>query len=125
MVIAVAAGLTAGARIGVDAERIRTPSQDLLDGAFSESELALLPAGTAETESPRSEWVFRVWCAKEAVGKALGSGVSLDPRQFAITRVDLRSGLVTVRPPGGREASALTFRSGPHVLAIALLRTTH
>ncbi len=120
MVVAVAADLEAGARIGVDAEKIRTPSQDLLDGAFSEAELALLPPGTSETPSQRSEWVFRLWCAKEAVGKALGSGVSLDPRQFTVARVDAPSGLVAVRPPGGGEVGALTFRRDQHVFAVAV-----
>jgi len=124
MAVAVAAGLEAGARIGVDAEKVRTPSQDLLDAALSAAELALLPAGTSEPESQRSEWVFRAWCAKEAVGKALGSGVSLDPRQFALVRVDLQSGLVTVQPSGGRAVDALTFRRDQHVLAVAVLHTT-
>jgi phosphopantetheinyl transferase len=113
-----------GARVGVDTEKIRTPSQDLLDGAFSEADLALLPLGAGEPGSQRSEWVFRFWCAKEAVGKALGSGVPLDPRQFALTRVDAQSGLVAVRPQGGGEVLVATFRRDQHVFAIALLRTT-
>ena len=124
MVVAVAAGMEDGARVGVDTEKIRTPSQDLLDGAFSEAELALLPLGTRESESQRSEWVFRFWCAKEAVGKALGSGVPLDPRQFTLTRADAQSGMVAVRPQGGDEVLAATLRRDQHVFAIAVVRTT-
>jgi malonyl CoA-acyl carrier protein transacylase/phosphopantetheinyl transferase len=123
MVVAVAADLEGGARVGVDTEKIRTPSQDLLDGAFSEAELALLPPGTSATPSQRSEWVFRLWCAKEAVGKALGSGVSLDPRRFAVARVDAHSGMVAVRPTGGGEVAALTFRRDQHVFAVAVSLT--
>jgi len=123
MVVAVAAGMEDGARIGVDTEKIRTPSQDLLDGAFSEAELALLPSGTRESESQRSEWVFRFWCAKEAVGKALGSGVPLDPKQFVLTRADAQSGIVAVRPPAGGEVGAATFRRDEHVFAVAAWRT--
>jgi phosphopantetheinyl transferase len=122
MVVAIAASTEDGARVGVDAEKIRTPSQDLLDGAFSDSELALLPLGATESESLRSEWVFRFWCAKEAVGKALGSGVSLDPREFAVMRADAQSGVVTVRPQRGGEVPAATFRRDQHVIAVAVLR---
>jgi malonyl CoA-acyl carrier protein transacylase/phosphopantetheinyl transferase len=124
MVVAVAAGLEDGVRVGVDAEKIRTPSQDLLDGAFSDAELALLPLGTRELDAQRSEWLFRFWCAKEAVGKALGSGVLLDPREFAVSRADAQSGVVGVRPQGGREALAATFRRDQHVVAVTGLGTT-
>jgi phosphopantetheinyl transferase len=110
-----------GARVGVDAEKVRTPSQDLLDGAFSEADLACLPPEAREPEAIRSEWVFRLWCAKEAVGKALGSGVSLDPRRFAVSAVDAGRGLVAIRPEGGAEAVVATFRRGQHVLAVAAL----
>jgi phosphopantetheinyl transferase len=124
MVVAVAAGMEDGARIGVDTEKIRTPSQDLLDAAFSEAELALLPSGTRESESQRSEWVFRFWCAKEAAGKALGSGVPLDPKQFVLTRADAQSGIVAVRPPVVGEVLAATFRRDEHAFAVAAWRTT-
>jgi malonyl CoA-acyl carrier protein transacylase/phosphopantetheinyl transferase len=124
MVAAVAATVQEGTRVGVDTEKICTPSQDLLDGAFSDADLALLPSATRESESQRSEWIFRFWCAKEAVGKALGSGVSLDPRQFAVSRADAESGMVAVRPQGGGEVLAATFRRDQHVFAVAVLRTT-
>jgi phosphopantetheinyl transferase len=123
LVVAVAAGAEDGARVGVDAEKIRTPSQDLLDAAFSEADLAQMPTDARASESPGWEWVFRLWCAKEAVGKALGSGVPLDPRRFAVTGVDARSGLVAVRPAGGGDAVAATFRREKHVLAFAILTT--
>jgi len=76
-----------------------------------------------ESESRRSEWVFRLWCAKEAVGKALGSGVPLDPGQLAVSQVDVGRGRVGVRPPGGGEVLAETFRRDQHVFAVAVLPT--
>jgi len=121
MVVAIAASANDEGRVGVDAEKIRTPSQDLLDGAFSEADLAHLPEPARESDALRSEWVFRLWCAKEAVGKALGSGVSLDPRRFAVSGVDAARGLVAIRPEGGGEAVAATFRRGQHVLAVVAL----
>ena len=122
MVAAVAATLAEGLRIGVDTEKVRTPSQDLLDGAFTDGELALLP--TALGESDRSEWIFRLWCAKEAVGKAVGSGVPLDPRELGVTDVEAGSGTIRLRfrAAPGNEFTALTFRRGEHVFAVAVAR---
>lgn len=122
MVVAVAATASAGVRVGVDTEPIRAPGQDLADAAFSDAELALLPVGASAPE--RSEWVFRFWCAKEAVGKALGSGVTLEPRKLAITRADAPSGVVGLRPHGNGEVFAATFRQDTHVFAVAVLPTT-
>jgi len=55
------------------------------------------------------------------VGKALGSGVSLDPRRFAVTGVDAGRGLVAIRPERGAEAVAATFRHGHHATAVVVL----
>jgi malonyl CoA-acyl carrier protein transacylase/phosphopantetheinyl transferase (holo-ACP synthase) len=118
MAVAVAAAMPSGGRIGVDTEKIRTPSQDLLDAAFSSEELGLLQQ---TPEADRSEWVFRFWCAKEAVGKALGSGVPLDPRELAVTASDGQTGVVTVRLRTGDHAPVTTFQQGQHVFAIAAL----
>ena len=118
MAAAVAADLAGGAGLGLDTEAIRTPSQDLVDGAFAEAELALLPSGASGPR--REEWIFRFWCAKEAVGKALGSGVPLAPQQFAVVSADEPTGVVVVRPPGGEEVAAATFRRGGHAFAVAV-----
>jgi len=121
LVVAIAGAAEGGARVGVDAEKIRTPSQDLLDAAFSAADLAHLPPPARAADPERAEWIFRFWCAKEAVGKALGSGVSLDPRQFAIVQADAQTGVVAVRPPGGGDVLAATFRREQHVLAVSVL----
>ena len=125
MVAAAAAG---SCRLGVDTEKVQPPSQDFLDGAFSAGEMAGIPGNTGEE---RAEWVLRAWSAKEAVGKALGSGVPYNPRELAVQAVDAATGTVTLRASGemlaaagaadGSELSASTFRQGDHVLAIAAL----
>ncbi len=126
MVVAAAAG--GSCRLGVDTERIQPPSQDFLDGAFSAGEMANIPGNAGEE---RSEWILRAWAAKEAVGKALGSGVPYNPRELAVQAVDAATGTVTLRASGkmlaaagaadGSELTAETFRQGDHVLAIAAL----
>jgi hypothetical protein len=58
------------------------------------------------------------------VGKALGSGVPLDPRQLVVSRADAGSGIVGVRAPSGGELLATTFRRNEHVVAVAVLPKT-
>ena len=53
---------------------------------MSASLLAALPPDL------RQEWALRMWCAKEAVGKALGRGLSAGLLAFHITRADIASG---------------------------------
>jgi 4'-phosphopantetheinyl transferase len=118
MVAAVAATLPPGLRIGVDTEKVRTPSQDLLDGAFSQEELAYFPPALGEEQ--QAEWIFRLWCAKEAVGKALGSGVPLDPRELAVVGADGGTVRLRFRSGASGELTALTFRRGDYVFAVAI-----
>lgn len=66
---------------GIDIEKIAPRSADFAALAFSPSELALLPAGD------REEWLARFWAAKEAAGKAKGSGLTGNPKGLVITAV--------------------------------------
>jgi phosphopantetheinyl transferase len=50
--------------------------------AFAAVEIDLLPA------TNRDEWVTRCWCAKEAVGKARGTGLAGNPKSLAITAIE-------------------------------------
>jgi phosphopantetheinyl transferase len=59
-------------RVGVDIERIVERDEAFLKAFASEREREFLHSFPPE---PRSEWTTRLWCAKEAVGKLLGSGI--------------------------------------------------
>ena len=61
--------------VGIDLERIEPRSASFLKIAFTPAEMALA-AG-------RDEWYARMWAAKEAVAKALGTGMT-DPRKFEV-----------------------------------------
>ena len=50
--------------------------------AFTDAELALLPPGN------RDEWLTRLWCAKEAVGKSRGTGLAGSPKALALENVE-------------------------------------
>jgi phosphopantetheinyl transferase len=115
-------------RLGLDVEKVQPPSQDFLDGGFSAAEIACLPAGSPEE---RAEWILRAWCAKEAVGKALGSGVPRNPRELAVTSCDPAGGTMVLIARGamlreagagdGESLTAMTFRRDSYVFGIARL----
>ena len=75
-----------GARVGVDAEKVRTPSQDLLDGAFSEADLAHLPPEARESEAVRCEsehCEISLDCLADALSHGADAG---DPARGPIAR---------------------------------------
>ncbi|MEO8751321.1 MAG: acyltransferase domain-containing protein [Casimicrobiaceae bacterium] len=70
-----------GADPGIDIERIAERDAEFTTMAFAPGELALLPAGD------RDEWITRFWTAKEAAGKAAGTGLAGNPRRLTVTDV--------------------------------------
>lgn len=60
------------AGVGVDIERVTPRPESFLETAFAPSERAII-ARTAD--GSQSEVATRIWCAKEALGKALGRGL--------------------------------------------------
>lgn len=92
-VIALAA---ANARVGVDVESVeRDLSKEFTDGVFTpeELELAAGAAGTAQT-------LICFWCAKEAVSKALGTGIRYSPKEMTVAAYDPGRGQLTMRLDG-------------------------
>ena len=77
----VAALAVSEAVIGVDVERIKGLPEGVADMVFSRPEIAALEA---EPEDRRPAAFYRYWAAKEAVLKALGTGLSVSGRSFTI-----------------------------------------
>ncbi|GAB1694538.1 beta-ketoacyl synthase N-terminal-like domain-containing protein [Krasilnikovia sp. M28-CT-15] len=73
-----------GAEVGIDVVEIAPRDDATLKYALTDAERAQLGTDTD---------VARVWAAKEAVGKALGTGLDGAPRRFAVSLAD---GTVTV-----------------------------
>ena len=102
-VVAVAA---ANRRVGVDVESLsRSLSEEFAEGVFTPSELAIA-ANTAD--AARSS--IRFWCAKEAVSKALGTGIRYSPRELVVVDYDDATGRLTVRLEGGWLDAFKNFR---------------
>jgi phosphopantetheine--protein transferase-like protein len=76
----VIAVVAANARVGVDVElRSRALSEEFARGVFGPEELEL---AAHAVDAPAA--LVRFWCAKEAVSKALGTGIRYPPKELAI-----------------------------------------
>ena len=101
--------------MGIDLEQIVERDSSFEGIAFRDEELALLPSGPEEAEARAAE-LARLWCAKEAVAKLLGTGLGGSPKDFTIER--LEEGRVFVRAPGADNLFTVqTSRYGDWVLA--------
>jgi phosphopantetheine--protein transferase-like protein len=86
LAVAVAGYCSEDQRLGIDIERIRPRRESFQRIAFNDYELTLL---ASLADSARDEWVTRLWCAKEALAKALGKGLVEGPRSLTALRVDV------------------------------------
>lgn len=71
-----------GADPGIDVEKIEPRGDAFAALAFDASELERVPAAA------RDEWITRMWAAKEAAGKARGTGLEGRPKELTITNVE-------------------------------------
>ncbi len=106
--------------IGVDVEQIGRITEEIERLIFSGREQELFASLTGPA---RAEWATRLWCAKEAVGKALGWGMLNGPDSLEIREADLRTGKVdvSVASPGYCRGSitAYTCSNGNYAFGTA------
>jgi len=101
--------------IGIDVERLVPRPEGFAQAALSEAERALLeplPAHVAE------EWLLRMWCAREAAGKAFGSGLGGGAEAPCVRALDLERETVSV-DAGGERLLAWTHREDEEIVATA------
>jgi phosphopantetheinyl transferase len=122
-VAAVAADARAVRAVGIDVERLGRVRPGFERLAFTAEERAALAArGDAGT----GEWALRYWCAKEAAGKALGTGLGGRPQDFVVGAADDGGALAlrvegtaaAAEPWARRGLTAHTSRQGDVVVAI-------
>jgi phosphopantetheinyl transferase len=87
--------------IGVDVEYICGNHDGLAELALSAEERPLWSLAPAGLEQ---EWLIRLWCAKEAVAKALGRGLLGGPWNVVARSVDLPSGMIELELAGALAA---------------------
>ncbi len=66
--------------VGIDVERVEARSDGFAALSFHDDEIRLASEGTS-----RDEALTRLWVAKEAAAKALGTGLAGDPRSVRVT----------------------------------------
>jgi 4'-phosphopantetheinyl transferase len=118
------AGLTAVAlhtcEVGCDAERADRQVAETVFSMLAREERAWLRA--LDPGPARQRAFIRLWVVKEAFAKALGLGLSLDPRTYAFDLSD-GSARLSRAPPGHTDSNwgfvARTVGSA-HVLALAV-----
>ena len=108
--------------IGVDMELLtpRTPrSAGFVDIALTPGEQDLRPDGVGP-----DEWVAVTWTAKEAVAKAIGTGLQGRPRSFEVEAVtdsvSQSQYTLRVRDPGGGRWTVASDREGACVIAVTV-----
>ena len=126
----VVAVVASNARVGVDVERAsRDLSEEFTNGVFSQEELELAANSSAAPSS-----LIRFWCAKEAVSKALGTGIRYSPRELAADFFDPAEGEISISLKGqwleafkafkGRPVRVKTSLVKGHVLASCFIPET-
>lgn len=115
-------------RVGVDLEWLGRPRSGFERLAFRDGERGLI--GVAPEEA-RAEMPLRMWCAKEAVAKAVGHGfhhgfrtvevveVGPGPGEF---RLAIRDGLATAFPHlAGERFTAMTGKCSDYLFAVSFV----
>lgn len=114
--------------VGVDLERVGQNLGSLGRIALTQKERLLFSPVPA---SRRNEWVLRLWCAKEAVAKALGRGMVGGPLSLEVQNLEEDVGRVDVVLAGelarhlpayaNTVLTAYTGREGAYVFASSLI----
>jgi phosphopantetheinyl transferase len=101
--------------VGIDMASLTDSHDGLAEGGFASAETALLDDCPAPE---RNDWLLRLWCAKEAAGKALGVGLQGNPLNFVVSQINRARKTVEVEAktdPPSSEPSAHPVRMTAHV----------
>jgi phosphopantetheinyl transferase len=103
--------------VGVDIEPADRDTQSILPQFASADEIAVLRA-LAE-QQPELAWSTRLWCAKEATGKLLGTGLDGRPKDFQLLDADETGTMIVCHEPSGRRCVVTTFDMDGMIVAMA------
>ena len=123
----IAAAIAVNGRIGIDIERVgRDLSEDFTESVFTAEEHDL---AARSGEGPLT--MLRFWCGKEALAKALGTGLRYNPSDLRVRAVDAATGRLDLELAGqwldafrtlrGRAMPVHTALADDHLLATCVI----
>lgn len=106
--------------IGIDIEPVAGREAGFVNSFCSPVEIGLLEAVAGGDGALLGEWITRLWCAKEAAGKCLGTGVAAGPRRFEAVVIDAAAGRIEIQAPEhSQPIGVCTVREGDFIVAWA------
>lgn len=113
-----------GEFVGVDIEPLRPRDHAFLETIATDAERGLLCGGRSDSiDLLNSEWTTRLWCAKEAAGKLLGTGMNGSPRAYELETISPDGVMHLVHCNSGRTIAVRTLREQEFVIAYAEAHT--
>jgi phosphopantetheinyl transferase len=107
--------IAASVPVGIDVEPLSRKTGEILDD-FATPDEARTIRSLADQE-PSEAWPTRLWCAKESVSKALGTGLGGQLRDFELVDVQPDGHMWIQHRPSGRQMIATTLRDEDMILA--------
>ena len=102
--------------VGIDIERVAARDDAFLHAFSSAAERALL-APLSGPGPVRDAWLTRLWCAKEALGKRLGTGVNQAPQRFEARALGPAESLHMCHAGSGSTSRVGTVQHGDFIIA--------
>jgi phosphopantetheinyl transferase len=112
-----AVALATDAAGGIDIELVSRDVQSILAEFASPQELAVLHPH--DRAAPEDKWPLRLWCAKEALGKALGTGLNGRPADFQLLGIQDGGALTLRHGPTAREYEVFSVRQNGFIISHA------
>lgn len=107
------------APVGVDIEPISPRDDAFAETVCGPRERMLLDACAKAAGAAPEEWLTRLWCAKEALGKRRGSGVDGSPRRFEAIEMAATGAIDMLAKGEDRARRVMTRRDGDFIVAWA------
>lgn len=105
--------------VSVDIEPVRPRARAFLKTIATDAEWSLLCGCGSESVDLTSEWITRLWCAKEAAGKLLGTGMNGSPRAYKIQAFSPDGVMHMVYRDSSRAIVVRTLREQEFIIAYA------